>query len=95
MATVIVTLFQAMAGASNAPVRRGAARSETIASSGTAASGAFTSTTGEVAAIYCDTALYASVTGTAAAASGHYIPAATLVEIAFTQAGQSVSVIDA
>lgn len=94
MATVYVTLSQAM-GPNGAPVRRGAGRSETITSSGTAASGALQSQTGDIATIFCATAVYASVVGTASASTGHYIPAGIAVDIAFAESGKSVSVIDA
>ncbi len=93
MASVYVTFSHPM-GPNNSPVRRGAGRSEVITSGATAASGLLTSTTNEIATIFCATAVYASVTGEAAPASAHYVPAGIPLDIAFTQTGQTVSVID-
>lgn len=69
-------------------------RSETITSSGTAASGALVAQAGQVAQIYCDTAVRASANGAASSSNGLYVPAATTGYLALS-AGDTVSVIDA
>jgi hypothetical protein len=75
------------------PVWRGAARSETITSSGTAASGSLEAAKGEVAKVFCDTAVYASTQGTASATNGIYVAAGVAEFIACTT-GDTISVID-
>ena len=79
---------------SGTPVLRGQVRSEIITSSGTAASGALTAGPNDVARIHCATAVYASVSGTASASNGHYVPAGVVVELGLPSGG-TVSVIDA
>lgn len=95
MATVYVTLQQAgVHGAmGNQPVPAGPYRSETITSSATSAAGALTSRRGEVATVFCSTALYANSGATASPSAGKYIPAGVLTEIAL-QLGHVLHVID-
>ena len=92
MATVYVSIGKAGA-ASNVPVWSGAVASETITSSGTAASGSVESTVPAVAQVVCDTAVYASTTGTASTSNGVYVQAGVAEFIAI-QPGETVSVID-
>jgi len=96
MATVIVTMQQAgVHGAQgNQPVASPPYRSETITSSGTSAAGALTARTGEVATIFCATAVYANAGATASATAGKYIPAGVAVDIGVPR-GATVNVIDA
>lgn len=96
MATVQVSIGRAGARSINAiaPVFAGRVRSETITSSGTAASGLLTAGTGDIAQIYCATALRAATGSTASATNGVYIPAETVVWLGMN-AGDTISVIDA
>lgn len=95
MATVYVSIGQAgmTTSAGGVSVWRGSIASETITSSGTAASGSLTAQPGQVAKVTCATAVYAAVKGTASATNGVYI-AAGGVEYLGMDAGDSVSVID-
>lgn len=96
MATVYVTMGVAGAYSPKAPlpIWAGAARTETITSSGTAASGSLEGGVNEVAKIYCDTAVIASVQGAASASVGVFVPGG-LPEYIAIPAGATVSVIDA
>lgn len=91
MATAIVTLCDV--DRYNVPNGE-TARSESVTTSGTAASGALTATVGQAALVYCATAVYARSGGTASAANGVYCPAAVQVPI-YMGAGDVVSLIDA
>lgn len=91
MATVYVT----MAYVNSRPeVFSGTGRTETITSSGTAASGSLQPGPGEVAQIFCDSAVIVNVNGTATATAGIYCPAGqqTFIRV---PSGKTVSVIDA
>lgn len=91
MASVIVTLGQIAVP----NVYEGVScRSETITSSGTAASGALAAAKGDIAQIYCDTAVYARSGATAAASNSVYCQAGVMQYIRMTE-GAVVSVIDA
>jgi len=70
------------------------ARSETVTTSGTAASGALVSTVGQVALINCATAVYARSGGTVTAATGAYVQAG-VEKAVYMGAGQTISLIDA
>ena len=96
MATVIVTLQQAgVHGAfGNQPVPAGPFRSEAITSSAASAAGTLVSRTGDVASVYCATAIYVNSGATASPTAGKYIPASTLIEIGL-QRGHVLHVIDA
>ena len=91
MATAYVTLCDV--GLYNVP-RGESPRSETVTTSGTAASGALVANVGQVAMIYCATAVYARSGATVTPATGYYIPAATPTPF-FMGAGAVVSLIDA
>lgn len=95
MATVYVTRGKAPAGSpyGNSPIMEAPCASETITSSGTAASGALTGSAGMAVQIFCDTAVYARTDGTASASTGCLVPAGIPVYLALN-AGQVVSVID-
>lgn len=96
MATVYVSIGKAgIASTAGAmPCWEGDVSSETITSSGTAASGALEAGgKGFVAKIHCATAVYASTTGTASATNGVYI-AAGIPEYIGIKPGDTVSVID-
>lgn len=98
MATVYVTFGQVGARATTGGtinIMSGVLRSESITSSGASAQGTFTATAGEVAQIYCDTAVYVKVGSnpTAAAATALYVPPTTLVHMALS-GGDKVAVID-
>ena len=91
MATAYVTLGDVV---TRDVLRGDTCRSETVATSGTAASGALAATAGQIAMIYCATAVYARSGGTVTAATGVYCPAATATYIA-TVEGSAMSLIDA
>lgn len=94
MATVYVSVGQVgVPGPGGAPVFRGSCRSETITSSGTSASGSLTGTTGDVAKVFCDTAVYANAGAAASASAGVYV-AAGVAEYIGLQHGQTINVID-
>lgn len=95
MATVYVSIGPAglSSGAGGIPVWRGEVSSETITSSGTAASGSLTAQVDGVAKVTCATAVYASTKGTASATNGVYIGAGAAEYIGM-EPGDSVSVID-
>ena len=69
-------------------------RSETVTTSGTAASGALTAAANDIAMIFCATAVYARSGGTVTAATGAYCPAGQAQYIRMTE-GDVVSLIDA
>jgi hypothetical protein len=97
MASVIVSIGKAgqpSANGFNAPVFLGAVRTETITSSGTAASGALTANEGDIAKVFCATAVIASGEGAASASNGVYVEAGVAGYIGLRR-GQTVSVIDA
>lgn len=96
MATVYVTMQQAgVRGAvGNQPVAAGPFRSETITSSGTSAAGVLASRAGEVASVFCATAVYVNSGAAASPTAGKYIPASTMVEVGL-QRGHVLHVIDA
>lgn len=70
------------------------ARSETVTTSGTAASGALTAARGEVAQVYCISDVYARSGGTVAASNGVFCPGGFLTYIGMTE-GDTISLIDA
>lgn len=92
MASVYVTL--SAAGKPNRPVFHGAQRTEKITSSGTAALGSLVAVPGDVASIFCETAVIATAVGTATQSNGLYIPAGIPREI-LMEPGAQISVIDA
>ena len=96
MATVYVSVGKSGVDSTDGgmPVFAGKVTSETISSSGTAASGSLEGGHGYVAKVQCASAIYASVDGTASATNGVYIGADTPEYIGIL-AGQTVSVIDA
>ena len=96
MATVHVSIGRPGGRSTNATtlVFVGLVRSEDITSSGTAASGALTARTGDVAQIHCDTAVRVATGSVASATNGLYIPAGVVGWIGMN-AGDVISVIDA
>lgn len=99
MATAYVSIGKAGAMSSGAsqPVFRGRVRTETVTTSGTAASGALTASTGDIAQIVCATAVIASALttgGAASATNGVYCPAGIPTYLGLS-AGDVVSLIDA
>lgn len=96
MATVYVSIGRAgvRSPVGGMPVFEGAISSETITSSGTAASGALSAGgAGFVAQVHCATAVYACTTGTASPTNGAYVPAGTPTYLGIAP-GDNVSVID-
>ena len=91
MATCYVTL--ADVGLYNVP-RGESSRSETVTTSGTAASGALTANVGQVALVYCATAVYARSGATVTPATGVFIPGGVQTPF-YMGAGAVVSLIDA
>lgn len=69
------------------------ARSETVSTSGTAASGALVAAFGDYAQVFCATAVYARSGNTASAATGVYCPGGIPTFFAMTE-GDTVSIID-
>lgn len=69
-------------------------RSETVTTSGTAASGALAAANGDVAQVFCETAVYARSGNTASAATGVFCPAGIVTYLGMTE-GDTVSLIDA
>lgn len=69
-------------------------RSESVSTSGAAASGALTASAGDYAQVFCATAVYARSGNTASAATGIYCPAGIPTHFAMTE-GDTVSIIDA
>lgn len=97
MATVYVSAGIAGAessGGGRVPVFAGKVSSETITSSGTAASGSLTLPKGGIFKVVCASAVYASVDGAASATNGVYVQADTAEYIGGAQ-GATLSVIDA
>ena len=93
MATVYISIGKAAIDGRN--VFDGGVRGETITSSGTAAAGSLTAQAGDIAHIFCATAVRASVDGsTASASNGIYCPGGVAVQIGMHD-GKTVSVIDA
>lgn len=71
-----------------------AARSETITTGAASASGLLTAGPGDVAQVFCDTAVYARSGGTATDANGVFCPGGVSSYIAMAE-GAVVSLIDA
>lgn len=96
MAVVYVTIQQGgMRGAfDDIPVSGKPFRSETITSSGTTAAGALVARRGDVATIFCATAVYANAGATASASAGKFCPAGIPTDIEL-DSGDVVHVIDA
>lgn len=93
MATAYVSIGKA--GAANGiEVFAGAVESETVTTSGTAASGSLSPSVPSVAKVVLGAAGYVSTTGTASATSGVYCAADTAEYIAILP-GANVSIIDA
>lgn len=69
-------------------------RSETVTTSGTAANGALVAAVGDVAQIFCATAVYARSGNTASAGTGVFCPGGVPTFIGMTE-GDVVSLIDA
>lgn len=91
MATAYVTISEVV----TRDVFRGdAARSETVTTSGTSASGALVAGANQVAMVFCATAVYARSGGTAAAATSVFCPASVPTYFAMSEGGV-VSLIDA
>lgn len=94
MASVYVTIGRAgHLSASTQPVFTGQVRSEVITSSGTSAAGSLTANTGDVAQIFCATAVYARAGGTVTPATGIYCPAGVPTYIGMVE-GTTINVID-
>lgn len=68
-------------------------RSEAVSTSGTAASGALTAAAGDIAQVFCATAVYARSGNTVTVATGCYCPAGIPTFIRMTP-GDAVSLID-
>jgi len=72
----------------------GRMRTETITSSGTNAAGALVAQAGDVAQVYCETAVIANAGAAATASVGVYVPPSYPIYISLSS-GQSINVIDA
>jgi len=70
------------------------ARTEIVATAGTAVSGALVAARGDIAGIYCAAPLYARSGATAAAANSVYCPADVTTYISMTE-GSVISLVDA
>ncbi len=91
MATAYVTIGDAV----TRNVYQGdAVRSETVGTSGVATSGALVALKGEIAQVFCATAVYARSGGTATPATSLFCPGGIPSNIAMTE-GDVVSIIDA
>lgn len=95
MATVYVSFGKAgqRGESGDLAVFCGPCRTETITSSGTAASGALTAHGDQIAQLYCETPVYARQDGTASTTEGVYVAGGIPVWIGLSH-GQSISVID-
>ena len=97
MATVYISM--GLAGSNSAtpgiPIYDRDARTETITSSGTTAAGSLAARTGDVATVFCATAVYAKLGAapTAAPTTGRYIPGGIPVDIK-TRKDDVIAVID-
>jgi hypothetical protein len=94
MASVYVTIGKAgHLSMTHQPVYTGQVRSEVITSSGTSAAGTLQANTGDIAQIFCATAVYARAGGTVTPAAGIYCPPNVPTYIGMVE-GTSINVID-
>lgn len=94
MASVYVTLGRTgNAGSNQALAYYGQVRSEVITSSGTSANGSLAANEGEVAQVFCASAVYVRSGATVTPATGLYVPAGVPTYIGMV-AGETLRVID-
>lgn len=94
MASVYVTLGRTGPAANGQSLAYyGQTRSEVITSSGTSAAGALTAFEGEVAQVFCASAVYVRSGATVTPATGLYVPAGIPTYIGMV-AGETLRVID-
>jgi len=94
MASAYITMAQGGSVGRGLPVTRGTHVTQKITTSGTAATGTSVAVDGDIASIFCASAVIVSPVGTASQTNGRYVPASTIVDIGMS-AGQQISIIDA